>query len=333
MKRFVGLCVLVVLSAAVLYSGGRTEGKGTDTVLTVATVAVEKQYHPYSEACAKMQEYVAQKTNGKLTMRIYYGGSLTADEKEMLVMMRGGSLDMAIIAPSPMTTYEPIFAVLSLPYIFRDLDHAEKVMGGEVGSILQAKAEAKGFKILTWMIGKGFRSVNAIKAVYKPEDMAGLKVRVMQDPAYIDTFLAFGAKPVPIAWGELHTALQTKTIDAHENDPQVLDEYKFIEFTPFVSLTEHSLSPTPIVISKPKYDSLPANFQKVLGEAADIARVQGRKVANDVIDKAYGGIEKQGGKVNKVDKDAFLKAAKPIVDKYKTKFGEEGAKLVDLITK
>jgi tripartite ATP-independent transporter DctP family solute receptor len=302
-------------------------------VITVAHVAVEGQYHPYNEGLKKMQEVLDSKTGGKIKLKIFAGGSLSSDEKEMLTMIQNGSLDMAIVAPSPVSTYEPMMSILGLPYLFKSLDHAEQLMAGEVGKTLQQKVEAKGFTILSWWIGKGFRSVNnSVRAINAPEDMKGLKIRVMQDPAYIDTFKAFGANPVPIAWGELHTALQTKTVDAHENDPQVIDEYKFIEFAKYFSLTEHTLMPICVVIGNAKFKALGSEGQKALLDAADAARGAARKVANDTVEKAYAGIEKQGGKVNKVaDPAAFRKVAIPVIANYKGKFGPEGARLIDLI--
>ncbi len=303
-------------------------------VITVAHVAVEGQYHPYNVGLKTMQEVLDAKTGGKIKLKVFAGGSLSSDENEMLTMIQNGSLDMAIVAPSPVSTYERMMSVLGLPYLFKSLDHAEQVMAGAVGATLQKKVEAKGFTILSWWIGKGFRSVNAIRPINSPDDMKGMKIRVMQDPAYIDTFKAFGANPVPIAWGELHTALQTKTVDAHANDPQVIDEYKFIEFAKYFSLTEHTLMPICVIIGNAKLKTLGPDGQKSLLQAADSARGAARKVASDVVEKAYAGISAQGGKVNKVaDKDAFRKIALRVVDSYKGKFGAEGAGLIDQILK
>jgi tripartite ATP-independent transporter DctP family solute receptor len=334
MKKMVAMALAFSLCAFAAVAGGQKEQALQDTVITVAHVAVEGQYHPYNEGLKKMQEVLDEKTGGKIKLKIYAGGSLSNDEKEMLTMIQNGSLDMAIVAPSPLSTYEPMLSILGLPYVFKSLDHAEQVMSGEVGQVLQQKLVQKGFYTLSWWIGKGFRSVDSsVKPITTPADMAGLKTRVMQDPAYIDAFKAFGANPVPISWGELHTALQTHTVDAHENDPQVIDEYGFIEFAKYFSLTEHSLMPIVAVIGTKKLDSLGEAGKKAMLEAADAARAAARQVADAVIEKAYAGIQKQGGAVNKVDKDAFIKLALPVIDQYKAKFGDEGAKLIDLMTR
>ncbi|MDD5689423.1 MAG: TRAP transporter substrate-binding protein [Caldisericia bacterium] len=304
-----------------------------EAVITVAHVAVEGQYHPYNEGLRVMQEVLDQETSGKIKLKIYAGGSLSNSESEMLTMIKGGSLDMAIIAPSPISTYEPTISVLSLPYIFRNLDHVEEVMSGQVGLIFQEMVEKKGFAILSWWIGKGARSVNnSVRPIHKPDDLKGMKIRVMEDPAYIDAFKAFGAIPVPIAWGELHTALQTKTVDAHENDPQVIDEYGFIEFCPYFSLTEHTIMPIAVVISSDKLNSLGEEGKKIMIEAAEAARTAARAVADSTIEKAYQGIEEQGGFVNKVDNiEDFRNVVLPVIDNYKEKYGKEGAEIIELI--
>lgn len=306
-----------------------------ESVITVAHVATEGQYHPYNEGLRVMQEVLDKETGGKIKLKIYAGGSLSSSESEMLTMIKGGSLDMAIIAPSPMSTYEPTISILGLPYVFKSLDHVEEIMSGKVGKIFQQMMEDKGFSILSWWIGKGARSVNnSVRPIHKPEDLKGMKIRVMEDPVYIDAFKSFGAIPVPIAWGELHTALQTKTVDAHENDPQVIDKYGFIEFCPYFSLTEHTIMPIAVVISSDKLNSLGEEGIEIMIRAAVEASSAARAVADNTIEEAYKGIEDQGGFVNEVDNlEDFRNVVLPVIEKYKEKFGEEGSKIIELILK
>lgn len=336
MKKLVLNVMLVLLvSGSLLFAAGAAETpKQKEIVLTVAHVAIEGQYHPYNEGLKKMQEVLDEKTGGLVKLKIYAGGSLSNDEKEMLNMVASDSLDIAIVAPSPLATFTPIISILGLPYVFKSLDHAEAIMSGEVGEVMKKRLIEANFYPISWWIGKGFRSVNSSsRPVYTPADLKGQKIRVMQDPAYIDAFNAFGANPVPIAWGEMHTALQTKTVNAHENDPPVIDEYGFIEFAKYFSLTEHSLMPIVVVMKASKLEAMDPAIKKAIIEAADAARIAARKVADNQIEKAYAGIEKQGGIVNKVDKEAFLALAKPVIESYKTKFGPEGAKLIDIMLK
>lgn len=333
-KLFIIITVLLLLLCLNVFAS-ESSAEIKEAVITVAHVAVEGQYHPYNEGLRVMQEVLDRETDGKIKLKIYAGGSLSNSESEMLTMIKGGSLDMAIIAPSPLSTYEPTISILGLPYVFKNMDHVEKVMSGQVGHIFQEMLEKKGFTVLSWWIGKGARSVNnSIRPIYKPEDLKGMKIRVMEDPVYIDAFKAFGAIPVPISWGELHTALQTKTVDAHENDPQVIDKYGFIEFTKYFSLTEHTLMPIAVVISSAKLNSLGEEGKKIMLAAADAASKAARQVADDTIEESYAGIEAQGGLVNKVENlEDFRNVVLPVIEKYKGKFGEEGANIIELILK
>ena len=336
MKR-VSFCIalLLIVSLSLLSAAGAAETSAKkEIVLTVAHVAIEGQYHPYNTGLAKMQEVLDEKTGGQIKLKIYAGGTLSNDEKEMLTMIQNDSLDLAIVAPSPLATFAPMISILGLPYIFKSLDHAEEIMSGEVGRVMREELVKKDFYPLSWWIGKGFRSVNsATKPVVPPADMKGQKIRVMQDPPYIDAINALGANPVPIAWGELHTSLQTKTVDAHENDPPVIDEYGFIEFAKYFSLTEHSLMPIVVVMKASKLEALGPELKAAILEAADAAREVSRKTADELLVNAYKGIAAQGGVVNEVDKAAFFELAKPVVESYKTKFGAEGARLIDIMLK
>jgi TRAP-type transport system periplasmic protein len=321
------LVLMVILSLCAIGS------VGAQTVITVAHVAKAGTYHPYNVGLQTMQDVLDKETGGKIKLKVYAGGSLSNDESEMVQMILNGSLDMAVVSPSVLSTYVPIVSILGLPYAFKSLDSAEQVMSGDVGTTLKNMLLPKGFNVLSWWIGKGFRSVNSNKPIVKPSDMTGMKIRVMQDPAYIDTFKAFGADPVPLAFGEILTALQTNTVSAHENDPEVIADYGYIEFAKYFPLTEHSLMPIAVVINAKKLDSLGQAGKQAMLDAAEAARPAARKVADAVIEKAYADIQKKGGTVTKVDKSAFMKLALPIIATYKQKFGSEGARLIDLMLK
>jgi TRAP-type transport system periplasmic protein len=329
-KLFIMVILSLLISINVLAAGNEADIK--ETVISVAHVAIEGQYHPYNEGLKVMQEVLDRETGGKIKLKIYAGGSLVSSESEMLTMIKDGSLDMAIIVGA-MSTYEPMISLLGLPYIFKSIDHVEEVMLGEVGHIFQEKFEEKGFTILSWWIGKGARSlVNSIRPIYKPEDLKGMKIRVIEDPVAIDIFKEFDMVPVPISWGELHTALQTKTVDAFDMDPQVVDKYGFVEFAPYYSLTEHQHMPIAVIISSTKLNSLGEKGKEIIFKAADVARLTARDVADKTVEESYQGIEEQGGEVNEVENiEDFQNVCLPVIAKYREKFGENGAHIIELI--
>jgi tripartite ATP-independent transporter DctP family solute receptor len=333
-KVFIIITVLLLLLCLNVFAS-ESSAETKEAVITVAHVAKEGQVHPFNEFLRVMQEVLDRETGGKIKLKIYPGGSLSNNNSEMLTMIKGGLLDMALIDTSPLSSYEPLISIFGLPYIFRDSAHIEEVLSGEVSHIFQAKLENKGFTILAWLTGRDFRSVlNSVRPIYKPEDLKGLKIRVTEDPVFVDTFKAFGAIPVPTSWGELHTALQTKTVDAIENDPQVIAEYGFLEFAKYYSLTKHTNMPMVVVISSDKLNSLGEEGKKIMFASADVARIAARKVSEETIEQSYAAIEAQGGLVNEVENlEDFRNVVLPVIEKYKEKLGEEGANIIELILK
>ncbi len=177
-----------------------------------------------------MQEVLDAKTGGRVKLKIYAGGSLSSDEKEMLNMIKNDSLDMAIVAPSPLATFSPMISILGLPYIFKSLDHAEAMMSGEVGKVMRDELVKKNFYPLSYWIGKGFRSVNSSKRpVVTPADLKGQKVRVMEDPAYIDAFKGFGATRFRSP-GRASYVASDENRRCSRKRSSCLNDYGFIEF-------------------------------------------------------------------------------------------------------
>lgn len=320
MKRTMALIVcLILLSAGALFAGGQSEGSDVDATkeyLIRVTHVATQDWHPYNVGVAKFEEVLMEKTNGRVKVKNYLGGQLTGSEKDMALMVQEGAVEMAIIANAPLSTYVPEIGLFSLAYIFKDLDHANRIMNGPVGKEIADRLEPKGIKILSYIHGGGFRSVfDSIKPVKTPEDMQGMKIRVMVDPVYVETFKAFGAIPTPLAWGELHSALEQGVVDAAENNPMVYDKYGFIPMAEYYSLTEHTFAPTPVIFSKKVFDSYPPDIQEAVLEAAQAMIPAAREAVDKTLEEAYASIKEQGGIINQVDKEAFIKAAQPAIMK------------------
>lgn len=321
MKRTVSVAVcLLVLGAVLATAGGQGDGADAQKYLIRATHVATQDWHPYNVAIAKFTEVLNEKTGGRVEVKNYTGGQLTGSETDMALMVQEGAIEMALIASAALSTYEPSIGLFSLAYIFKDLDHAGRVMNGPVGQEIARRLEPKGIKILSYIHAGGFRSVyTSVRPVEKPSDLQGMKIRVMVDPVYVETFKAFGAIPTPLAWGELHSALEQKVVDAAENNPMVYDTYGFVPMSKYYSLTEHTFSPTPVMFCKKTFDSYPRDIQKAVLEAAQAMIEAARGATDKTLEVAYDGIKNQGGIINTVDKEAFMKAAQPVIKK----LGEE----------
>jgi len=293
-------------------------------ILIRVTHVATQDWHPYNVGIKKFAEVLDKKTNGQVKVKNYLGGQLTGAEKDMAMMVQEGAVEMAIIANAPLSTFVDAIGLFSLAYIFKDLDHADRIMNGPVGKEIAGRLEKKGIMILTYIHGGGFRSVfNHVRPIKTPEDIKGMKIRVMKDPVYVETFKAFGAIPTPLAWGELHSALEQGVVDAAENNPMVYAKYGFIPMSKYYSLTEHSFAPTPVIFSKKIFDKYPPAVKEAVLEAAQEMISAARMAVDKTLEEAYSSIAKDGGIVNKVDKERFIKAAQPVIKKLGNKIDPE----------
>ncbi len=163
----------------------------------------------------------------------------------MLEGMRLGTVDAGVITNAVIAQIEPAFQLNDLPFLYENEAQAQRVLDGPVGQKLAAKLESKGVKLLGWMEG-GFRNmINNVRPVEKPDDVKGVKYRVMQNPVFIGMFSSLGGNAVPMAWGETFTAVQQGAIDGLEIPLAVIDQNKYFEVTKFLSITNHTYSAIP----------------------------------------------------------------------------------------
>ena len=163
----------------------------------------------------------------------------------------------------------------------------------------------------------GMRSItNSKRPITKPEDLKGIKIRTMENMMHMEAFRVMGADPTPMAFGELFTAMQQKAIDAQENPYVVIFANKFYEVQDYLSITEHLYSPAPLLVSKTFYDSLPADLQKVVLEAAAEAKDFQRAACDEQTSYLLKSLQDAGMKVNTPDKAPFVEATKAVYTKY-----------------
>jgi len=232
-------------------------------------------------------------------------------------------VDAGIITNGPIINFVPRFGAIDLPFLFRNPDHAYKVLDGPIGNQLFADMEKQGWKGLAWA-ERGFRNLtNSKKAVNTPDDVKGLKIRVMQNPVYVDSFKALGANAVPMAWTEALTALQQGTVDGQENPLNVIVAFKLNESQKYMAITRHAYAPAPIIMSMVTWKKLDAGQQKAVLKAAQEAAVYERAFNNASEKLWVAELEGKGMKVTTPDLKPFLAAVKPVYDAYTPKFGKD----------
>jgi len=271
--------------------------------------------HHYHYGLQYFVDKVAEKTNDRVQIHIFPASQLGGQREEFQGCMVG-THDMVLTATNVMSNFEPTIGVFDMPFIFRSREHAYAVADGEIGNEMSAIFEEMGIKVLAYW-ENGFRYItNSIRPIRVPEDLKGLKIRVPDSPAYLDTFLTLGAAATPMAMGEVFSALQLKTIDGQENPAAHVINNAFYEVQKYISLTGHFYTHELLVMSKALYDSFPADIQKALIEAAVEARDYQRELSRKYDQECIEKIKELGMEVMEVDVAKFQEATKPVYEKY-----------------
>jgi tripartite ATP-independent transporter DctP family solute receptor len=319
--RRIGVFAALLSAAAIGFAG--TAAAQQKSVIKIGWVTPDSPQDPYANGARTFKQAVERQSNGRIEVQLFPNRQL-GDEKPMLEGLRFGTLDAAVITNAVVAQIEPAFQVNDLPFLFSSEAQAHKVLDGKVGQMLAKKLEAKGVISLGYMEG-GFRHmINNVRPVSKPEDVKGVKYRVMQNPVYIDMFSSLGGSAVPMAWGETFTAVQQGTIDGLEIPIAVIDSSKYNEVTKYLSLTNHTYSMIALLISKKTMDKLPADLREVVREAGKTALGAQRVAAGANAKALVGALEKKGMKVNVVtDIVPFRNSVKPVYEKFKSSIGAE----------
>ena len=271
---------------------------------------------------------VEKGTQGRYKCQQFPNSSL-GGEREMIEAVQLGTLDVVNTSTGPVGNFVPEVKIVDIPFLFRDYDHARKVMDGPIGQDILTKFPAKGLIALSW-VENGFRHMtNSKHPIVKPADAAGLKMRTMENKVHMDGYRAFGILPTPMAFPEVFGALQQGTVDGQENPIPVILASKFAQVQKYLSLTGHVYSPALLITSPRLMNKLTDADKKVFYEAAKKATVAQRKKVNDDEATGIAQLEKDGmSVVTKVDGQAFRDALKPVYASYAKDFGAENIKKI-----
>ena len=265
---------------------------------------------------------VARRTGGRITIQDFPNNAL-GGEREMVEAAQLGTLDFVVTSTGPVGNFVPETLITDIPFLFRDYDHARRVLDGPLGQDILKKCESKGLVCLSWW-ENGFRHLtNSKRPVNLPDDMKGLKVRTMENQVHMTAFRALGAAPTPMAFPEVFGALQQGTVDGQENPMPVILNAKFGQVQKYVSLTGHVYSPALAIMSMASWKKLAKDDQAIVRDAARLGAAANRQKV--LADEQVGVAEltKAGVQViQKVDTAAFQKALAPAYAEYAKKFGQ-----------
>ncbi len=335
MARLSRSVLVVTLAAALVFWGfwgcsKPAEEKPKDTgKILLKLASLTPASHTYNQGAYKLAELVKERSKGRIEITVYPEGQLGKGERELLEAIQQGTLDIYVGSTAPISGFSPSMGLLDFPFLFRDHAHADKVLDGAEGRRLMDDLEKTNMKGLAFW-ENGFRNLtNSKRAVRLPSDAQGIKIRTQENKIHIAAWKAVGVNPVPMAFGEVYTALQQKTIDGQENPIAVIYSVKLNEVQKYLSLTQHVYSPAIVIFSLKKWQTLSKEDQDMLtATALEVAKYQ-RQLGRDNEARQIAELAEKGMTVTKnIDKAPWQKAMAPALKEYAAQLGEDRIKAV-----
>lgn len=310
LRSIITAFTVVLLSASVSFGA-----------VTLKLGHIAEPENPYGQGADHFANLVKERTKGEVIIQVYPSSQL-GNQRDLVEGLTFGTVDMTLTGTAVLGNFIPEVAVFDLPFVFRDIPHAYKALD-TVGMDLCKKGEGRGMITLAiWENGVRHMTNNK-RPIKTPEDMKGLKMRVMEQPVYIEMMKALGASPTPMAMSELYTALQKGVIDGQENPLAHIATKRFYEVQKYISLTGHTYASEPLLISTVSWKKLTPEQQQIVRQAALDTRDWQRELCRN-LEGTFLKVIKDSGKseVNDdVDKAAFANATKSVWKLYSDKFG------------
>lgn len=279
--------------------------------------------HPLGQGAQKFADAVAARSGGKMKVSLFPNAVLGSDPQN-LSAVRGGTLDFTSMATGIVASLDKQFMVFDLPFLFNDAKEAYAITDGPVATRLLDGLSAHGLVGLgIWDLG--FRNMtNSKRPIVRAEDMQGLKMRVISSPIFIDLFTTLGANPLPMTFGEVYGALESKAIDGQDNPVAVIESAKFAEVQKYLSITRHVYTGMPFMMSKKTWDGMSADERKVIREAAQEAKTEERKLTQQKEAQAVDNLRKTMtvNEVSEAEMARWRQKVQPVMDKFSREIGE-----------
>ena len=284
----------------------------------------------YGVGAARWQEVVEERTDGRYVFR-HFPSSGLGGEREMVEGVQLGTIEAVIVSSGTLANFVEDAGVFDIPFLFRDLGHARRVLDGPIGQDILAQFDDVGLKALAWG-EQGFRHItNNRNQISSPDDLAGLKLRTMENPIHLTAFETLGAAPTPMAWPEVIGALQQGTIDGQENPLSVIVSVNLDDVQEYLTLSGHVYSPAIMLVSPMVWDGMSEEDREAFREGAAEGVAAMRGFVDDVEESGLETLRERGmdvGTLSAEDRAAFQEALTPAYAEYSETYGQE---LIDAI--
>ena len=299
--------------------GGSDGGSSTEAKPIILKGAAQfDENHAHTKTLRKFEELVWSYYGKPVEFELYLNSELGLEKDFFAYMNQGISVDYAIVSPSHMSTFVPSAPLMDTPFLFRDLDHWNKVLDSDALDPLADEILKKADVMLIGYAGGGIRNLIVNKPVTNMSALKGLNIRVMGAPIQTKIFQAIHTAPTVITYSEVYNAIQTGVIDAAENEAAGIRQMKFYEVGPEISLTQHAITVRPLMFSAKTYNRLPQDLQAAVIKAGREAGVYGRQIESSEDNKILASMEAAGQLRTHpfTQRDALLRLAEPVKQDY-----------------
>lgn len=298
----------------------------SNRTITVSNGVAES--HPVGNGIAAMRDCMTEKTDGAWTLNAFWSSAL-GDDLTATQALRSGTQEMVVTSTSPLVGIEPALGVFDLPFLFNNAAEADAVLDGAFGAMISEMMRDAGLVNLAWW-ENGFRNLtNSVRPVTSLEDFEGMRVRVMQNNIFLDTFQTLGTNATPMAFGEVFTALETGAIDAQENPYVTIDTSKFYEVQGYLSATQHAYTPFMVLFSGPIFNTYSAEEQQILVDCAVVGRDVQRATSRELSNQSLANVQAEGMAFNEIEPGEMLRIREAVAGVYDRSAESIGQDVID----
>ncbi|HMO06321.1 MAG TPA: TRAP transporter substrate-binding protein [Paracoccaceae bacterium] len=301
---------------AALLASVALSGAALACEITFKSSDTHPEGYPTVAAVEHMGALMQERSGGRLCVEVFHSAQL-GEEKDTIEQTQFGVIDFNRVSMGPFNNLIEETKVVSLPFIFRGTDHMHRVMDGPIGDEILAAFEPHGFVGLAYYDGGSRSFYNRSKPITSIEDLAGMKIRVMQSDVFVDMMTALGANATPMPFGEVYSAIQTGVIDGAENNWPSYESTGHFEVAGYYTLNQHLIVPEVLVMSKVSWDKLSAEDQAIVRQAAKDSIGVNRelwaareKVSEEKVRAAGAQV------IDNIDKTPFIEAMVPVYQKH-----------------
>ena len=313
---FFTIGVLAGFLVASIFMAFVERGKSENSTKVLKLAHALEATHPVHIGLEYMKEQIEKLSDGKLSVDIYSGGALGSESK-CIEQIKNGSLDMTKASSSQLGMFEPKIHALALPYVFRDHEHYWRVLDSKLGDKILDLISSQNMKGLCFFDAGARSFYTSKKQIKTPEDVKGLKIRVMNSRIDMETIKAFGGSPTPISTGEVYTAISQGVVDGAENNPPTFLLGGHCEVAKYYTLDEHTSFPDMLVISEKAWKSLSDKEREIISKASKLASNFQRKLWKEREQECMKKLKEKGVEILIPEKTKFIEKTKIVWDLFK----------------